>query len=86
MTIEEAFETFRASVSSNDARQFQNTNLQDVWSAAKEVENKLAAKQCSRNLKRIQPFLEGLEHYSKAVEILCNGTPYLPWIWVGHFT
>jgi hypothetical protein len=24
-----------------------------------------------------------LEVYSKPVEILCQGTPYLPWIWVG---
>ncbi|KAF5847567.1 hypothetical protein GGP41_000271 [Bipolaris sorokiniana] len=22
-----------------------------------------------------------MEHYSKVVEMLCNGTPYLAWIW-----
>ncbi|KAF2812552.1 uncharacterized protein BDZ99DRAFT_413355, partial [Mytilinidion resinicola] len=32
-------------------------------------------------MKRIQPLLDGLERYSKVVEVLCNGTPYLPWIW-----
>jgi hypothetical protein len=25
--------------------------------------------------------LNGLEHYSRVVEILCNGTPFLAWIW-----
>jgi hypothetical protein len=25
--------------------------------------------------------LRGMEHYSKVVEVLCNGTPYLSWIW-----
>ncbi|EUC41875.1 hypothetical protein COCMIDRAFT_57997, partial [Bipolaris oryzae ATCC 44560] len=30
---------------------------------------------------RLDPFLRGMEHYSKVVEVLCNGTPYLAWIW-----
>ncbi|PSN61329.1 hypothetical protein BS50DRAFT_534675 [Corynespora cassiicola Philippines] len=30
---------------------------------------------------RLQPFLHGMEHYAKVVEVLCNGTPYLSWIW-----
>ncbi|EMD70132.1 hypothetical protein COCSADRAFT_53821, partial [Bipolaris sorokiniana ND90Pr] len=29
----------------------------------------------------VSPFLRGMEHYSKVVEMLCNGTPYLAWIW-----
>ncbi|KAF2728956.1 ankyrin [Polyplosphaeria fusca] len=30
---------------------------------------------------RLQPFLQAMEHYAKVVEVLCNGTPYLSWIW-----
>lgn len=83
-SIQTAFETFQRTVTKDDARQFQSTELKDVWAAAKIVENRLAAKQQSRNLRKIRPFLDGLEHYSKAVEVLCNGTPFLPWIWVSR--
>ncbi|KAH6663538.1 hypothetical protein B0J14DRAFT_683261 [Halenospora varia] len=32
-------------------------------------------------MRRLMPLFSGLEHYSKAIEVLCNGTPYLPWLW-----
>jgi hypothetical protein len=64
-----------------DARDFYNTTLQDVRTAAKQIEQELAARQCLRNMRRIEPFLAGLERYSKVVDVLCNGTVYLPWIW-----
>ncbi|KAK5004662.1 hypothetical protein LTR28_008621, partial [Elasticomyces elasticus] len=79
--IEQAFSRFKQTVSPSHARNFSSTELKDVWDAALEVEQKLAAQQKNRNLTRIQPLLNGIEHYSKAVEVLCNGTPYLPWIW-----
>ncbi|OCL05557.1 hypothetical protein AOQ84DRAFT_413235, partial [Glonium stellatum] len=74
-------------VSPEDAHIFSSTELRDVWSAAREIEQRLAARQCLRNMRRIQPFLEGLDpsrkfnSYSKSIEVLCNGTPFLPWIW-----
>ncbi|KAL1798027.1 hypothetical protein ACET3X_004633 [Alternaria dauci] len=33
-------------------------------------------------MKRLEPFLNGLEAYSKVIEVLCNGTPFLSWIWL----
>ncbi|KAF2789210.1 hypothetical protein K505DRAFT_313557 [Melanomma pulvis-pyrius CBS 109.77] len=60
---------------------FQNTNLEDVFNASREIEKELARRNCLRNMRRLIPFLESLQHYSKSIEVLCNGTPYLPWIW-----
>jgi len=79
--IDQAFKTFYNAVSQDDARVFNSTQLGDVRAAALDVQRRLAAKQSSRNLRRLQPLLEGITHYSGAVEVLCNGTPYLPWIW-----
>lgn len=81
-----AFAKFESFTTRNDARQFQDTTLMDVSEAVGVVERRLAAKGQSRSLRRIKALLDGLEHYSKAVEVLCNGTPYLPWIWVGLHT
>ena len=82
LQIEGAFQRFEQSVSAKDAYTFRNTKLKDVRDAAKEVENQLAKRGEHRAMRRIEPFLKGLGHYSDAIGVLCNGTPYLPWIWV----
>ncbi|KIW95377.1 uncharacterized protein Z519_03961 [Cladophialophora bantiana CBS 173.52] len=33
-------------------------------------------------MKRVKPFLKCLEIYAKSIDVLCNGTPFLPWIWI----
>lgn len=81
ITLQDAFDRFAGSVSPDDYRKFQNTGLQDVRDEAMRIERELRARRTQRNMARLEPFLLGLEHYSKVVEVLCNGTPYLSWIW-----
>jgi hypothetical protein len=81
-TIESAFLKLKQSVNSNDAVVFQSTTLEDVWKAAEEIERVQRQRKSLRNMKRIEPLLLALDKYSKPVDILCQGTPYLPWIWV----
>ncbi|KAM0810766.1 putative NACHT domain-containing protein [Seiridium cardinale] len=49
--------------------------------AALDIESQLAARQSLRNMRRLMPLFQGLEHYAKVADVLCNGTPYLAWIW-----
>ncbi|TVY84848.1 Vegetative incompatibility protein HET-E-1 [Lachnellula suecica] len=79
--FETAYRKLKDSVSSVDANAFQATSFEEVWRAAEEIEEAHKARGNLRNMRRIEPFLKSLENYSKVVEILCNGTPYLPWIW-----
>ncbi|KAJ4152324.1 hypothetical protein NW754_004119 [Fusarium falciforme] len=80
-TIKTAYDELDRTITPGDKRDFGNTTLQHVRKAALDIENQLAARQSLRNMRRLMPFFQGLEHYSKVVDILCNGTPYLPWIW-----
>lgn len=83
-TFKSSFEKFERTVnriSVTDHREFSCSTIQDVRQAAREVEQQLAARQCLRNMRRIEPLLNGLEAYAKVVEVLCNGTPYVSWIW-----
>ncbi|KAH9885562.1 hypothetical protein F4778DRAFT_774332 [Xylariomycetidae sp. FL2044] len=80
-TIQLAFEDLEQTITPADSRDFTSTTLQHVKQAVLDIENQLAARQSLRNLKRLAPLFQGLEHYSKAVDVLCNGTPFLPWIW-----
>ena len=81
-SFSKAFERLRATVNTEDARTFASTTLEDVWNTARRIERQLEAKRSLRNFNRIQKFLAGIERYSKTVEVLCNQTPYLPFVWV----
>jgi hypothetical protein len=81
LTLKNAFERFAVTVIPDDKRLFSNTTLQDVRNEADDIERQLRARRTQRHMARLEPFLLGMEHYSKVVEVLCNGTPYLSWIW-----
>ncbi|KAH7303097.1 hypothetical protein B0I35DRAFT_384399 [Stachybotrys elegans] len=79
--IREAFEDLERAVSTSDRVCLKDTTLDDVREAAHLVENELAARQSLRNMRRLEPLFTGLGYYTKTIEVLCNGTPYMPWIW-----
>ena len=78
-----AFNHLSNSVTKDDARAFSTTTMQDVWTAVKDIEHHLESRRSLRGFNRIRPFLTGIEQYSKVIEVVCNGTPYLSYIWVG---
>jgi hypothetical protein len=87
--FQESFDAFEKTVqkySTTDDREFSDTTLRDVREAAIQIQRQLAARQCLRNMKRLEPLLDGLEAYSKVIEVLCNGTPFLAWVWVSHLS
>jgi hypothetical protein len=81
-SIDMAFMKLKQSVDSIDAVNFQSTTLEDVWKAVFAIQQHQRERKSMRNMQRIEPFLQALEKYSKTIEVICNGTPYLPWIWV----
>ncbi|PFH57630.1 hypothetical protein XA68_14769 [Ophiocordyceps unilateralis] len=80
-TIKTAFEELQQTITPADAKDFPSTTLDHVRNSVLEIENQLAARRCLRNMRRLSPFLKGLGHYAQVVKVLCNGTPFLPWIW-----
>ncbi|WAO82927.1 NACHT domain-containing protein [Fusarium falciforme] len=80
-TIKRAFKDLERAICPADSRDFTSTTIGDVRRASIEIERQLAARQSLRNMRRLEALFLGLEHYSKVIEVLCNGTDYLPWIW-----
>jgi hypothetical protein len=80
--IADAFEKLERSISEEDAHKFKSTELKDVWAAVREIDSKQRKRLSAQNLRRIEPLLRGIEKYTKVIEVLCNGTPYLPYVWV----
>ncbi|CAK7201606.1 hypothetical protein SEUCBS139899_004314 [Sporothrix eucalyptigena] len=79
--IDAAFKNLEKTVAPGDARGFKDTTLAQVRDAALAIESRLAARGSLRNMMRLMPLFTGLEHYAHVMEVLCNGTPYLPWLW-----
>jgi len=80
-TIKTAFDQLEKVMFPEDSHNFDTITLDQVRKAALVIEEQLAARKSLRNMRRLVPFLDGLEHYAKSIDILCNGTPYLAWIW-----
>lgn len=80
-TIREAFTNLKRTISDEDSADFADTTLESVIKAAHDIEDQLAARQSLRNMRRLMPLFTGLSYYGQSVEVVCNGTPYLPWIW-----
>ncbi|KAF6822243.1 NACHT domain protein [Colletotrichum musicola] len=80
-TIDEAFQDLKRTISDKDQAGFAAMTLDKVVQAAHDIEEQLAARQLLRNMRRLVPLFDGLCHYHKSIEVACNGTPYMPWIW-----
>ncbi|KAJ0120655.1 NACHT domain-containing protein [Diaporthe amygdali] len=80
-TMRNAFDDLQKVITQQDSQDYDDCSLESVRQEALDIENRLGSRGWLCNMRRLKPLLDGLEHYSKVVDTLCNGTPYLPWIW-----
>ncbi|RFN46906.1 nacht domain-containing protein [Fusarium flagelliforme] len=79
--IELSCKRFSSEISNEDDELIRATSLDDVRVAIAQIETQLASRGSLRYLSRLNPYLDAVERYSKAVDPLCNGVPFLPYIW-----
>ena len=80
-TIQDAFDRLSSSISSDDARDFNSTTLQDVRREIQAIEQRQAQRQSLQNVRRIQPFLNFAECYSGVLDTICQGFSPIAWVW-----
>lgn len=81
--IERACKSFQKQLSPEEMGEIQEfKNVDDVRQVIRQIEQQLAARQSLRNLDRLTPFLDAVDRLSKPIDILCNGTPFMPYVWV----
>lgn len=76
-----ALKDLRKTVTTSGSRNVPETSLQEVQKSCLQIENSLAARGLLRNTRRLARLFGGLEHYRRSIDVLCNGTQYLCWIW-----
>ena len=80
--IKRALDQFKSTLSSDDARVFEDTTYSDLWQGAREIEREQGRRMDIRFMRRIEPFLVSMESYSKVIDTLCQGFPPMAFVWV----
>jgi hypothetical protein len=80
--IEKALLELKANISSDDARTFETTSLQDVWHLAREMEREQTERGGSQYMRRLEHVLRSLESYSGVLDTFCQGFSPMAWVWV----
>lgn len=74
---------FKTRLSPEDIESFQFTNFDELKAAIDEIQRAQAQRRGFRNLNKIRPFLNGLEQYSKVIEVFVNVKPdIMAFVWV----
>ena len=78
--IERSCRRFRSEIKSEHDKLFRTTSLDDVKQAIHQVDLQLTARQASRNLGRLNPYIDAidaLDRYSKSIDVLSNAVPFM---------
>lgn len=79
--LQTAQTSFLSKLSGLHVNDFSQTTWEDARQGILDTEARMAARGCLRNTRRLMPLFEGLHHYSKVIEVLCNAVPFMPFVW-----
>lgn len=80
--LELSSERFRSELDAEDDRLIRATSLNDVRATIAQTETQLASRQGLRNFDRLSPYINAAERYGKVLEVFCNSSPMVSYIWV----
>ncbi|KAL8726718.1 MAG: hypothetical protein Q9181_005945, partial [Wetmoreana brouardii] len=80
--VENALDQLKLTLSPDDARDFTDTTLQDLWKEARKIEDEQGQRLDMRCMRRIERFLRTVESYSGVIEVFCQGFSPMAFVWV----
>lgn len=80
--LELSSERFRSELDAEDDKLIRATSLNDVRATIAQTETQLASRQGLRNFDRLSPYINAAERYGKVLEVFCNSSPMVSYIWV----
>ncbi|KAI7785010.1 nacht domain-containing protein [Diaporthe eres] len=79
--LELSSERFRSELDAEDDKLVRATSLNDVRATIAQTETQLASRQGLRNFDRLSPYINAAERYGKVLEVFCNSSPMVSYIW-----
>lgn len=79
--MDRALRDLHRTITTSGSRNVPETSLREVQNSCLQIEDSLAARGLLCNTRRLTRLFGGLDHYRRSIDVLCNGTEYLCWIW-----
>ena len=80
--VMKSLDQLKSTITPADAQVFQDTRLEHVWEAAREIEREQGTRWDLRFMRRIEPLLRSLETYAPVIEVFCQGFSLMAFVWV----
>ncbi len=80
--VQKSLDQLKSTITHGDAHTFRDTNLEEVWQAAREIEQEQGARLDLRFMRRLEPLLQTLESYAPTIEVFCQGFSPMAFVWV----
>lgn len=80
--MQKSLDQLKSTITQGDAHTFRDTNLEEVWHAAREIEQEQGARLDLRFMRRLEPLLRTLESYAPTIEVFCQGFAPMAFVWV----
>jgi hypothetical protein len=73
---------FTDSLNEQEKKDFSSSTLPDLYEVISNIQNQKQSVGKKRNLHRLQPFIEAMDQYVKAIETFLDGSSFVAVIWV----
>jgi hypothetical protein len=80
--FERVLAEFKSGLKKRDVANFRLTTLSDLEKSMAEIQAEQNRNRRLQNMNRMRPFLDGLKEYGAIVDIFCNSSQILPFVWV----
>lgn len=83
--FDEALARFKKGLTPKEMADFAVTSIDDVHAEADRIQQEQAKRGSLRNMRRIQPYINGLSQFSKVIEVFIQAKPeIMSFIWVSY--
>ncbi|KAF2807330.1 putative zinc finger protein [Mytilinidion resinicola] len=79
--FDRTLEDFKKNLKKKDQNNFKMTTFSDLKQSIAELQAKQHSQRRLQNLNRLKPFLEAIEQYGKVVEVFCNSSEFVAFVW-----
>jgi hypothetical protein len=79
--FKKALESFRKRLSSEELSQFTNTTYDQLLHELGQLQEKQERNKEMMNLRRLEPFLEGMLYLGRTIEVFLNASDVLCFVW-----
>ncbi|KAI1376891.1 hypothetical protein F4677DRAFT_459629 [Hypoxylon crocopeplum] len=81
-----AFETalvqFKSGLKKRDRDKFKDVTLEGLLKEIENIQNTQHSQRRGKNIARLQPFIEAMNEFGKVIEVFCNTTEMVAFVWV----